>query len=142
MSMLMNRELHDLRHRMNRLFQDSDGTQNAPAPGTWVPPVDVSESPTEIVIQIELPGLRKDEIDIQLTGDTLRISGERRPQELARSEHYHRIERSYGAFSRAFQIETAIEAGDVVASYEDGVLSITLPKREAVRPRQIPIQGS
>lgn len=135
MSLLLTRDFHDLRGRMNRLFED-----NEDSPRAFRPAVDIAEDTQEIVLHVELPGMKKEDIDIQLTGDTLRLSGQREREASQRGEHFHRIERSYGTFSRTFQIETPIDASKVKASYEDGVLTVHLPKQEAVKPRQIQIQ--
>ena len=129
-------QLQELRNRMNRVFEESGGND---APRLWAPVVDVAETEHEIVLQAELPGMKKDDIDIQLTGDTLTLRGERKQQAAQRGEHFHRIERQYGAWQRSFQIEVPIDAERVAASYEEGVLTLRLPKREEVKPRQIAI---
>ena len=138
MSVLLNLEVNDLRHRMNRLFGEgeSDGPK---APGSWSPAVDVSEDVRENVLYAELPGMTKRDIDIQVAGDSLKLSGERRPHELQRGEHYQRIERSYGAFHRIFRINTPIDVARVTATYEDGILTVRLPKIATAKPRQITI---
>ena len=139
-------ELQMLRERMNRLFEESGrgaatsgGHSEESMPRMWAPAVDVVESEREIVLHVELPGMKKEDIDIQLTGDTLTLRGERQPGTAQRGENYHRIERQYGAFQRTFQIEMPIDTEKVAASYEDGVLTIHLPKQEAIKPRQISI---
>jgi HSP20 family protein len=136
MSLLLNRDVDDLRSRMNRLFDEGERS-----PRAWTPAVDVSEDADGITLDVELPGLKKEEIEINLTGGTLRLSGERKREEVSRGEHFHRIERQYGAFSRTFQIETPIDAARVTATYENGVLTVRLPKQEAVKPRQIHIDA-
>lgn len=130
-------DLQELRRRMNRVFEDSDSGESAPR--TWAPAVDVLESQHEIVLEAELPGMSKDEIDIQLTGETLTLRGERKLEPAARGEHFHRVERQYGPWQRTFQVEVPIDTTKVTASYEDGVLTVRLPKQEAVKPRQIEI---
>ena len=127
-------DLQHLRGEMNRLLQETPE-----APQLWAPVVDVNESDNEIVLQAELPGMKKDDIDIQLTGDTLTLRGERKQKAAQRGEHFHRIERQYGAWQRNFQIEVPIDAERVSASYEEGVLTLRLPKREEIKPRQIAI---
>ena len=102
--------------------------------------MDVYENDHEIVLQAELPGMKRDEIDIQLTGDTLTLRGERKLVPPQQGEHFHRVERQYGHWQRTIQIETPIETGQVAAGYEDGVLTVHLPKQEAVKPRQIAIE--
>ncbi len=133
-------QLHELRERMNQILQETGGNREESAPRLWAPVVDVSENAHEIVLQAELPGMTKEDIDIQLSGDTLTLRGERKLQQAARGERFHRIERQYGAWQRTFQIETPIDTPRVTAAYEDGVLTVHLPKQEAVKPRQIEIQ--
>jgi HSP20 family protein len=106
----------------------------------WAPPVDVAESEIEIVLYAELPGMSREEIDIQLSGDTLTLRGERKFVQAAQGEHFHRIERQYGPWRRAFQIEVPIDAARVTASYVDGLLTVRLPKQEEIKPRQIQIE--
>jgi len=138
-SVLLNLEVNDLRQRMGRLLGESD-SESPQAPGSWAPAVDVSEDAVEIVLYAELPGMTKRDIDIQVAADSLKLSGERRPQELQRGEHYQRIERSYGAFHRIFRINTPIDVAGVTASYEAGILTVRLPKVTAAKPRQITIE--
>lgn len=153
MSLTMRHQLDDmqaLHNRMNRLFEGAgrgqktgarDGEGSAGnAPRLWALVVDVVESETEIVLHAELPGMRRDDIDIQLHGDTLTLRAERQLQSAGRGENFHRIERQYGAFQRTFGIETPIDASTVSASYKDGVLTVRLPKQHRQKPRQIEIQ--
>jgi HSP20 family protein len=123
---------------MNRLFENPAAGESAPQ--LWAPAVDVSETQHEIVLQAELPGMKKEDIDIQLTGDTLTLRGERKQESSERGEHFHRIERQYGGWQRTFQIEVPLDPQKVTASYEEGVLTVHLPKQESVKPRQIPIE--
>lgn len=129
-------DLRALRDQMNRSFSSDNETSR-----TWAPAVDVEENEREIVLHAELPGMKKEEIDIQLSGDTLTLRGERKRESSTRSEHYHRLERQYGAWQRIFQIETPVEAQQVAASYENGVLTIRLPKQAAAQSRQIEIKS-
>jgi len=131
-------ELQELRSRMNRIFENRFDDESAPR--LWAPAVDVAETQDAIILHAELPGMKKEDIDIQLHGDTLTLRGERKQETPQRGEHYHRIERQYGAWQRTFQIEVPIDTARVGASYEDGVLTVRLPKQEAVKPRQIEIQ--
>ena len=124
-----------IEHQRNRLMQgESEG-----ATRLWSPVVDVSENEHEIVLEAELPGMKQEEIDIQLNGDTLVLRGERHFEQTQRGEQYHRIERQYGAWQRTFQIELPIDAPKVSADYKNGVLTIHLPKAESLKPRQIAI---
>lgn len=128
-------DLQALRHRMHQLAQEASES----TPRLWAPAVDVSENEQEIVLQAELPGMKKEDIDLQLTGDTLTLRGERKLESAQRGEQYHRLERQYGAWQRTFQIEVPIDAQQVVAHYEHGVLTVHLPKQATVKPRQIAI---
>lgn len=127
-------ELQDLRSRMNRLFE-SEGESTR----LWAPVVDISEDDHQIVLEAELPGMNKEEIDIQLNGESLTLRGERRIEQSQKGEQYHRVERQYGAWQRTFQVEVPIDAQNVSADYRDGVLTVTIPKAEDVKPRQIEI---
>ncbi|HVF85102.1 MAG TPA: Hsp20/alpha crystallin family protein [Abditibacteriaceae bacterium] len=129
-------DLQTLRDQMNRTFSPDNEASRI-----WAPAVDVAENEREIVLHAELPGMKKEDIDIQLTGDTLTLRGERKRESSTRSEHYHRLERQYGAWQRIFQIETPVDAQNVAANYEQGVLTIRLPKQAAAQPRQIEIQS-
>jgi len=138
-------EMQTLRERMNRLLEESrSGNGGAggegSSPRVWAPAVDVAETEHEIILHAELPGMHKEDIDIQLTGDTLTLRGERQLANTQRGENFHRVERQYGVFQRTFQIEVPIDTAKVAASYEEGVLTVRLPKQEEVKPRQIEIQ--
>jgi HSP20 family protein len=132
---LTNPQRQELENWRSRLMQNEETTSRF-----WAPVVDVSESKEEIVLEAELPGMKKDEIDIQLNGDTLTLRGERQFEQAQKNEQYHRIERQYGAWQRSFQIEVPIDASRVSADYEQGVLTVRLPKSESLKPRQIEIQ--
>jgi HSP20 family protein len=123
---------------MNRIFEESAGDEQT-SPHYWMPAVDVLENQHEIVLEAELPGIKKEDIDIELTGETLVLRGERKLQPVQRGEQFHRVERQYGPWQRTFRIEVPLDTQGVAASYEDGVLTVRLPKQEAVKPRQISI---
>ncbi|HVF09707.1 MAG TPA: Hsp20/alpha crystallin family protein [Abditibacteriaceae bacterium] len=133
-------EMQELRNRMNQVLEESGRAAHETEPRHWTPAVDVLENERAIVLQAELPGMNKDDIDIELTGETLTLHGERKLEPAQRGEHFHRIERQYGPWQRTFQIEVPIDTAQVAASYEDGVLTVHLPKQEAVKPRQIAIE--
>jgi HSP20 family protein len=105
----------------------------------WAPAVDISENDSEITISAELPGMKKEEIDIELNGDKLVIRGQRRRAATRPGENYQRIERQYGPFLRTFQIEAVIDAPHISAGYEAGVLVVRLPKQGRINSRSIPI---
>jgi HSP20 family protein len=106
---------------------------------TWTPPVDVRETEDAFVVTAELPGLSREDIQITLENNILRVSGERKFERDEKQDNYHRIERSYGAFTRSFALPSQVDADRVQAAFKDGVLTITVPKAEAARPRKIDI---
>ena len=108
----------------------------APGPAGWVPPIDVHETADEYVITAELPGLRRDDIHIQVTDGRLQISGERRERGLP-CEQYHRVERGHGTFSRTFQLPLPVDGDRVTADLRDGVLTVVCPKAAEGSARRI-----
>ena len=136
------RDLGLLQDRMNRLFDDAGrGWRNdEPAATTsWSPSVDIFETEGEIVVNTELPGMDRKEITLHLENNVLSIRGERRFVKETKDENYHRIERSYGNFSRSFSIPATVDEEKIRADYKDGVLKIILPKKEQAKPKQIKI---
>jgi HSP20 family protein len=131
--------LHD---RMNRLFDDAGRGWRADEPQattTWSPAVDIFETEGEIVVKAELPGMERKDIALHLEKNVLTLKGERRFEKETKDENYHRIERSYGGFSRAFSIPATVDEEKIRADYTDGVLKIVLPKKEQAKPKQIRI---
>jgi HSP20 family protein len=106
---------------------------------TWMPVCDVYETDKELVIKAELPGVKKEQVFVGIEDHTLTISGERGFAEGER-ENYQRLEGTYGEFMRAFTLPAFIEANQIVAEFKDGLLTITLPKREAAKPKQIEVK--
>src|SRR6266516_7287673 len=136
------RDLNMLQDRMNRLFEDASRNWNTDGPAsttTWSPAVDIFETDGEIVVKAELPGMERKDITLHLENNILSLKGERRFVKETKEENYHRIERSYGGFSRAFTIPVTVEEEKIRADYKDGVLTIVLPKKEQAKPKQIRI---
>jgi len=139
------RELMDLQERMNRLFEGnlergaSREDDDIMRGGDWTPLVDVFETKDEFVIKIEIPEVEQRDLDVRLDENRLTVSGERRLSEEAKREDYHRIERGYGRFIRSFTLPDKVDPGRVEAAYKDGVLRLTLPKREERRPKTVKI---
>jgi HSP20 family protein len=104
-----------------------------------VPPVDIQETEEGYRLQAELPGLTKEDIDITLENNVLRLSGERKFERDVKKESFHRVERTYGTFSRAFSLPQQVNAEGVQAGFENGVLTILVPKAEQAKPRKISI---
>ena len=105
----------------------------------WVPPVDVRETDNSYVFAAELPGLTKDDVEITLEDNLLTLSGERELGEKSEDENYPRVERSHGKFSRSFSLPSQVDNSKVAASFQDGVLTIEVPKSEQAKPRKIEI---
>ena len=128
-------ESRALRREINRLFDDESMDTSI----AWAPAVDVIESGTEILLQAELPGMKKEEIEVLLQGDTLLLRGERQKARLDAGESYQRIERRFGSWQRSFKVEAQLEEPSITASYLDGVLEIRLPKKAEPIPRKVSI---
>ncbi len=136
------RDLNLLQDRMNRLFEDANRNWKSDEPAsttTWSPAVDIFETESEIVVKPEVPGMDRKDITLNLENNVLTLRGERRFLKETKEENYHRIERSYGGFSRAFSIPVTVDDEKIRADYQDGVLKIVLPKKEQLRPKQIKI---
>ena len=106
----------------------------------WTPSVEVYEKGDNFVVRAELPGMKKEELDISVLGDTLTIKGERKTESEVKEEDYYRCELCYGKFSRSVALPTAVEAGKVEANYENGILEITLPKAKEAKPKKIDVK--
>ena len=136
-------DLISLQERMNRLFEQtldhSRGEREGMVAGTWAPAVDIYETPDSIVLQAELPGLSKDDIDIQVRDNVLTLKGERRSEKEVKEGNYLRVERAYGGFQRAFTLQAAVQADKIRAVFKDGVLDVSIPKVEEAKPKQIKI---
>ena len=137
------RDLVSLREAMDRLFEESvvrpGGAALAPrVVGTLA--VDVYETDEDVVVKASVPGVDPEELDISITGDTLTIKGETRAEEEVEEENYVYRERRYGAFSRSMTIPTSVEASEADAEFEDGVLTLRLPKAEEVKPKTIKVK--
>ncbi|NCO37739.1 MAG: molecular chaperone [Armatimonadetes bacterium CG_4_10_14_3_um_filter_66_18] len=134
------REMDHLRHQVNRLFEETmprpQASSDVAAAG-WTPAVDIRETTQAIVLEADLPGLRKEDIEVSLNGDTLSLSGARLPTETEEPARHHRAERSLGRFHRSFALEVPADPEAVEASYRNGVLQIIVPKAEQAKPKQI-----
>ena len=127
-----------------RLFEDtftrmlSEPRFNRP----WSPAVDIYETENELVLKADLPDVDQKDIDVRIENQTLTIEGERKFEKEDSGKGYHRIERSYGHFIRSFAVPQSFETDKIAANYRNGVLSVTLPKREAAKPKQIKVAVS
>jgi HSP20 family protein len=130
-------EMMQLHNVLNDLFAGPFTGETAQV--AWQPPVDIFESEDEIVIKMELPEVKKEDIQVSLDDQTLTISGERHLENEEKKDGYHRIERTYGQFARSFTIPTNVNNEALRAECRDGVLKVHLPKKEEARPRTITI---
>ncbi len=137
------RDLISFQERMNRLFDDAFQRKGELSPmvkGDWSPAVDVFETKEAIELRAELPGLSASDVDISLENDVLTLSGERSMSKEVKDENYHRVERSYGSFTRSFALPRRVHKDKIKATFKDGVLHVTLPKAEEAKPKQIKIE--
>jgi HSP20 family protein len=108
--------------------------------GQWAPAIDVYSDDANVVVTAELPGLKKDEVEVSYDGGVLSIKGERKHEAEFKEEGYHRVERAYGAFHRAVRLPAEVDASKTAAEMKDGVLTITLPKAEQAKARKIEVK--
>ena len=134
-----------LRRRMNRMMQDVFGPWALPEKeiltrAEWTPFCDIYETDHEIVVKAELPEVKKENINVNLEGRTLEITGERKFGKEINKENFHRIERGYGQFLRTFELPTTVDLNKITAEFKEGILFVTLPKTEAAKPKQIEVK--
>jgi HSP20 family protein len=111
-----------------------------PMRGSWLPPVDIKETADAVEINAEMPGFSADQVEVSAENNVLTLRGERSLEETKDGESYHRVERSYGAFERSFQIPRNVDAEKIEAKFENGILYLSLPKRPESKPRTIAIK--
>lgn len=138
------RELRTMQDQMDRLLNLSWGAPDFPGEdikeGVWQPAVDIYETGDSIVIKAELPDVEQKDIDVRIEDNTLTIKGERKHESEVKKENYHRIERYFGSFQRSFKLPGTVNQEQVAANCEKGVLTVTLPKKEEVKPKQISVE--
>jgi HSP20 family protein len=134
------RGLSTLQDQFNRLFNESFRNQpEESALTTWAPAVDIYETPNELVVKADLPDVNEKDIDVRVENNLLTIRGERKFEKSVSEENFLRVERTYGAFSRSFSLPNTVNAETIGAEYKNGVLTVTLPKREESKPRQVKV---
>ncbi|HEV7903427.1 MAG TPA: Hsp20/alpha crystallin family protein [Pyrinomonadaceae bacterium] len=138
------RDLRMLQDEVNRLFSSnlsrSFGDEGI-ARGAWAPTVDIYENKDQIVLEAELPGMNREDFELSIENNVLTLRGERRFEKKDESDNYHRVERSYGSFTRSFTLPQTVSPENVTAEYKNGVLRVVLQKREEVKARRIEIAG-
>ena len=124
-----------------RLFQDTvNRLLSEPASRPWSPSVDIFETENELLLKADVPGIDMKDIDIQIENGNLSLLGERKFENESKDGGFHRVERSYGSFARVFTLPDTVDTEGVKAEYKHGVLTITLPKKEVAKPKQIKVQ--
>jgi HSP20 family protein len=136
--------LMEMQDRINRMF-DEFFPGFSPAPWAeermeWLPLVDVSETDDAVRVTAELPGVQAKDVDISLTEDLLTVRGEKKSEKEEKKRDYHRVERSYGLFTRTVRLPAAVDADKVEATFKDGVLTITMPKQEEAKTRKVKVE--
>lgn len=137
--------MHDLAaievERLNRMFSSVFNGEPL-STGSWAPAVDIFEAPNhDLVVKAEVPAMKKEDIKVTVEQNVLTIEGERKFDSTVNRDQYHRLERGFGAFRRSFTLPASLDSSQVSASYQDGVLTITLPQRADAKPRQIEVNG-
>jgi len=138
------REIEDMERLIDEAFRRGSPWvwQRIPAPEVaWLPALEMYEKPDKFVVRVELPGMKKEEIDVHVVGDTLTVSGERKVSTEIKDEEYRRCELSYGSFSRSITLPAAVNTAKVDASFENGILEIALPKIEEVKPKRVQVKA-
>lgn len=130
--------------QLQRMFGNAFGDREGFAPGvaqSWMPAVDIYEDANgEVVVKAELPGVRRDDIKLSMEGQTLMLEAERHLDTEVQRDRFHRIERGYGQFRRTFTLPATVDASRIAAEYQDGLLTVRLPRREETKPRQIEVK--
>ncbi len=137
------RDMWDLEERVNRMFRDLIPRrfyEETPLTGGWEPAVDVYETDKSFVLKAELPEVKEEDVHVNIEGNILTITGERRREEEIKEDHYHRTERFYGTFTRTFAIPDTVDREGIKAAFKGGVMKLTLPKKEEVKPKEIKIE--
>src|SRR3981081_3519930 len=133
------REFSTLHDRMNRLFRETQGNSQDESltSSSFAPPVDVYEDEHNITLKIEVPGIEEKDIDVRIENNTLTVHGERKFETEEKEENFRRVERQYGSFTRSFTLPNTVDADQIQANYDKGILKIQLAKKAEAKPKQI-----
>jgi|SwirhisoilCB3_FD_contig_51_1744667_length_670_multi_3_in_0_out_0_2 HSP20 family protein len=133
-------DMYTLQNRLNSLMQDFNRNDDESLTSSaFVPPVDIYEDANHIVLKLEVPGMKQEDLDIQLENQMLTVRGERKFEKETKEENYHRMERRYGSFARSFTLPNTIDPESVKAHYDSGILTVELGKRAEAKPKQIKV---
>jgi len=134
------RGINSLQEQVFRLFDDLPFRgDDASALTSWAPAVDIYETPQELVVKADLPEVDPKDLDIRVENNVLTIRGERKFEKKVNEDNYLRVERAYGSFSRSFSLANTVNSESIKADYSNGVLALTIPKREEAKPKQIKV---
>ena len=136
------RDLVTTQDRLNRLFNETMGRfvgNEGMRSGAWAPPVDIYKTEQNIVLTAELPGVDPKDVEANVREGTLYLKGERKYEKEVKEENYHRVERAYGGFARSFELPASVDADRVQAEFKDGILKLTMPKKEEAKAKRIKI---
>src|SRR6201996_667273 len=133
------REVAALQNRVNSLFRDFNEGESSLTTISFIPAVDIYEEEKKIILKLEVPGVPEKDLDVTVENNTLTVKGERKFEKEEKEENFHRIERRYGSFSRAFTLPTTVETENIAAKYENGVLKCELKKKHEAQPKQIKV---
>lgn len=136
------REVATLQDRVNSLFHDFAGDGQPVTAAAFAPLVDVFENGEKVVLKLDIPGIKEEDLDIRVENNTLSVRGERKFESEEKEENFHRIERRYGSFFRSFSLPTTVDTENVAATYNAGVLKLELKKKASAQPRQIKIAAA
>ena len=134
------RDFNTLSGRINRMLSEFPRDDESDFLGNFRPSVDIYDKGTEIVVHAELPGIKKEDIDVRVENNVLTLRGKKERKEEVKEEGFFRAERAYGSFSRSFSLPTTVDISKISAAYSDGVLTLRVPKSEAAKPRQIEVK--
>lgn len=133
------REVQTLQSRMNALFRDMNGDNDPLTTASFVPPVDIYEDDKKVVLKLEVPGIDEKDLDVRMENHTLTVKGERKLETEEKEENFHRIERRYGSFFRAFTLPSTVDSENIKANYRNGILRLELAKKAEAQPKQIKV---
>jgi len=136
------REVVAMQNRMNSLFRDLNEGESPLSTASFVPAVDIYEDDKKVMLKLEVPGIEQKDLDVSVENNTLTVKGERKFEKEEKEENFHRIERRYGSFFRAFTLPSTVNTEDIHASYNAGVLKLELAKKPEAQPKQIKINVS
>jgi len=133
------REVQSLQSRVNALFHDFNDGESSTTTASFIPAVDVYEDEKKVVLKLEVPGIEEKDLDVRVENNTLTVKGERKFDKEEKEENFHRIERRYGSFYRAFTLPTTVDTEHIDAAYNAGILKLELKKKPEAQPKQIKV---